>query len=162
MDRTVPETGSEEIQLYMRTYYSLLRSTDTIQIETLVESHLAMNSSLHEEAREIEPDVSALLYSSLRLPSCMPDIEQVLLGQMERSFIEAGYPVDDWRRVYATGRRRRTHHDGNDTLAVYIASRSDIDDLVPILTAYQIEWNKLHYLLQNGEAREFLKAKPRT
>ena len=36
-----------------------------------------------------------------------------------------------------------------DTLACIISSRSDIDDLVPTLTAYQIEWNKLHDLLQD-------------
>ncbi|MEM6528910.1 MAG: hypothetical protein AAF653_11500, partial [Chloroflexota bacterium] len=69
MDRTVPRTGSEEIELFMRTYYSLLRSTDTIQIETLVESHKAMDSSLHVHARSDTPDTSALMYSSLRLPS---------------------------------------------------------------------------------------------
>jgi hypothetical protein len=39
-------------------------------------------------------------------------------------------------------------HDGNGTLAVYIASRSDIDDLIPTLVTYQIEWNKLHAMLQ--------------
>jgi hypothetical protein len=31
---------------------------------------------------------------------------------------------------------------------VYIASVSDIDDLIPILTAYQIEWNKMHRRLR--------------
>jgi hypothetical protein len=34
--------------------------------------------------------------------------------------------------------------DGKSTLAAFIASISDIDDLIPMLTAYQIEWNKLH------------------
>ena len=29
-------------------------------------------------------------------------------------------------------------------MACFIASRSDIDDVIPILTAYQIEWNKIH------------------
>ena len=53
MDRTVPQTGSEEIELYMRTYYSLLRSTGVIQMETLVESHTAMESSLHVKARDV-------------------------------------------------------------------------------------------------------------
>ncbi len=47
MERTVPRTGGEEIQLYMRTYYSLLRSSGQFAIETLVESHTAMGSSLH-------------------------------------------------------------------------------------------------------------------
>jgi len=157
MDRTVPKTGSEEIQLYMRTYYSLLRSSHLIQIETLVESHMAMESSLHPLARSTEPDTSALTYASLRLPDCMLDVEQVLIGQIERSFVEVGYTdVQEWQRVSAPGRRRRMHFDGKNALAVFIASRSDIDDLVPTLTAYQIEWNKLHILLQVDDVKKLL------
>src|SRR5262245_53955938 len=160
MDRTVPKTGSEEIELYMRTYYSLLRSTHTIQIETLVESHMAMESSLHVHARSPQPDTSALVYSSLRLPLCITDVEFVMLGQVEKLFLDAGYPVTEWDRVTSPGRRRRSHFDGHETLAVFIASRSDIDDLIPILTAYQIEWNKLHALLQGQVARLFLAQNP--
>jgi hypothetical protein len=157
MDRTVPKTGSEEIQLYMRTYYSLLRSSHMIQIETLVESHMAVESSLHIKARELEPDVSALLYVSLRLPDCMVDIDLVLVGQIERSFIEYGYTdIGEWQRVSAPGRRRRMLSNGQNALAVFIASRSDIDDLVPTLTAYQIEWNKIHALLQVEDVRQLL------
>ena len=158
MDRTVPQTGSEEIELYMRTYYSLLRSSDSIKIETLVESHLAMRSSLHEYAGAADPDASALMYSALRLPSCIIQTDEVLIGQMDRSFIAAGYRnIATWQRVYATGRRRRTHFNGDCVMAVYVVSRSDIDDLVPILTAFQIEWNKLHLLLQNQELCDLLR-----
>lgn len=157
MDRTVPKTGGEEIELYMRTYYSLLRSTDIIQIETLEESHKAMESSLHPLARSSTPDISALTYGSLRLPSVMPDVDHILIGQLEESFSRAGYTnVNRWERVNAPGRRRRVHYDGKHILAVFIASRSDIDDIVPMLTAYQIEWNKLHVLLQNEAAQQFL------
>src|SRR5207237_4845624 len=39
------------------------------------------------------------------------------------------------------------YYDGKETLAVYIASPSDIDDVIPQLVALQIEWNKLHALL---------------
>jgi len=157
MDRTVPRSGSEGIELYMRTYYSLLRSTDTIQIETLAETHKAMASSLHAHAAESKPDAAALLYSSLRLPPCMAQVDEVLLGQIEKGFVDAGYgDVGQWERVYAPARRRRMHFDGERTLAAFIASRSDIDDLVPIMTAYQIEWNKLHVLLQSEIARLFL------
>jgi hypothetical protein len=42
--------------------------------------------------------------------------------------------------------------DGAGTLAVWVTSASDIDDLVPILTAYQIEWNKMHDLIASGAA----------
>lgn len=160
MDRTVPKTGSEEIQLYMRTYYSLLRSSQMIHIETLVESHAAVESSLHIKAHDLEADISALVYASLRLPECMVDVQQVLIGQVERSFVKAGYPdVRGWERVSAPGRRRRVHFNGEDALAVFIASRSDIDDLVPTLTAYQIEWNKLHMLMQGSEVPALLKSR---
>src|SRR4030095_13443269 len=95
------------------------------------------------------PDVSALVYSSLRLPDCMVDVDLVLIGQIERSFIDDGYTdIRNWERVYAPARRRRLHFNGKNALGVFIASPSDIDDLVPTLTAYQIEWNKLHMLLQ--------------
>lgn len=157
MDRTVPKTGGEEIQLYMRTYYSLLRSSDLVAIETLVESHTAMRSSLHVNAHEIEPDISALIYAALRLPACISRVNDVLIGQTERSFIGAGYTdIARWERVYAPGRRRRMHFNGESTLVTYIVSRSDIDDLLPILTAYQIEWNKLHHLMQDTVVQEFL------
>src|SRR5258707_9214680 len=105
----------------MRTYYSLLRSSHPIQIETLVESHTAVGSSLHIKAREMEPDISALVYASLRLPDCMVDVDLVMIGQMERSFTEAGYmDIRDWKRVYAPGRRRRVQFNGKDALAVFI------------------------------------------
>lgn len=159
MERTLPAINSEQIRLHMRTYYSLLRSSGTIQLETLVESHILMNSSLHLGVQDLMPDVSAMLYAVLRLPPCIRDIQEVLIGQTERSFIEAGYQdIADWERVYAPGRRRRMHMDGHNTMVVYIVSRSDIDDLVPILTAYQIEWNKLHRLLAESSVYEWLRA----
>lgn len=156
MDRTVPKSGNDDIELYMRTYYSLLRSTHTIQIETLVEAHMAMESSLHVHSRDLEPDVAALTYSSLRLPKAMPQVDFVVLGQVEKSFTNAGYDVNDWERVTAPARRRRMHFDGGHRLAAFVVSRSDIDDLIPMLTAYQIEWNKLHAMLQAEMPRLFL------
>ncbi len=157
MDRTVPSTGSEEIELYIRTYYSLLRSTHPIQLQTLAESHMGMESSLHVKARHPEPDVSALIYASLRLPFCIAQVKKILLGQSEEVFIGAGYrDIISWPRVMARGRRRRMQFDTRDVLAVYIASRSDIDDLIPTLTAFQIEWNKLHDILCQHELQRFV------
>lgn len=157
MDRTVPRTGSEEIELYMRTYYSLLRSTMDVRVRSLEEVHTNMGSSLHPDARSEIPDTSALIYSSLRLPSCIVDVEQVVLGQSQAVFVQKGFgDVEKWQPVAAQARRRRSFFDGKYTLACYIASRSDIDDMVPLLTAYQIEWNKLHRLLQGEHVRTFL------
>jgi hypothetical protein len=149
MERTVPSTESEEIELYTRTYYSLLRSSTEVRIRTLEEVHAGMNSLLHPGAREVRPDMPAFIYSLLRLPACLMGTQLVVMGQSPEVFIRAGFSdVSEWAEVSATARRRRCYYDGKSTLAVIIASRSDIDDLIPLLTAYQIEWNKLHHLLQ--------------
>lgn len=148
MERTVPYTASEEVELYLRTYYSLLRSTAEVQIRTLEEVHSATNSLLHTGAREEIPDLSAFIYSILRLPPCIIDITTVVLGQSTEVFIREGVgDVKQWQPVTAQARRRRCYFDGESTLACIIASRSDIDDVVPLLTAYQIEWRKLHHLM---------------
>lgn len=149
MQRTIPRTSTDTINLFMRTYYSLLRTTDAVPIQSLVEGYMAMESSLHVHARnENMVDVSALVYTGLRLPTCITQVDTVLVGQTEDVFESHGYDVGDWEQVSAPGRRRRMHWDGNGTLAVFLSSRSDLDDLIPMLTAYQIEWNKIHERLR--------------
>lgn len=149
MDRTVPSSGNEEINLYLRTYYSLLRSTREVRLRSLFEAHKRMRSALHIHADEPALDMAAFVYAILRVPDCIDQVQLVIMGQSARVFAEHGYPeVETWTQVSAPGRRRRSFFDGRHTLAVYIASRSDIDDLVPILVAYQIERRKLHQLLR--------------
>ena len=149
MERTVPSTASEEIELYQRTYYSLLRSTAEVQIRTLEEAHARMNSLLHPQARETSPDLSAFVYSILRLPPIIHHVQLVVMGQSPKVFERRGFGnVETWQQVFAPARRRRCFFNGGDMLACYIASRTDIDDIIPLLTAYQIEWNKFHALLQ--------------
>jgi hypothetical protein len=150
MERTVPYTASEEVELYLRTYYSLLRSTSDVQIRTLEEIHSGMNSLLHPGARRDQPDMGAFVYSLLRLPNCIDQVKTVVLGQSIQVFKQGGLEdVETWKSVSSRARRRRCYFDGVETLACIIASRSDIDDVVPMLTAYQIEWNKIHRHLQN-------------
>jgi hypothetical protein len=145
MERTVPSTASEEIELYLRTYYSLLRSTSEVQIRTLEEAHARMNSLLHPNARDLSPDISAFIYTLQRLPECMPAVNLIVLGQSPAVFQKGGYGnIEEWPPVSSIARRRRCFYDGEEALACFIASRTDIDDVIPLLTAYQIEWNKLH------------------
>ncbi len=160
MDRTVPETGSEEIALYIRTYYTLLRSTREVPIKTLLEAHTRIGSALHVGADSQEVDMAAFIYGILRLPDCMLEhVNLVVMGQSERVFAQQGYDhVESWHSIHAPARRRRTYWDGKQTLAVFIASRSDIDDLIPMLVAYQIERDKLHYLLNRPTVIRLLEA----
>ena len=157
MDRTVPSSGNEEIQLYMRTYYSLLRSTSPVPIKVLIQAHKSMRSALHVRAHEPIPDLAAFNYVTLRLPEVIDQVQLVVMGQSERIFRKHGYAnLASWQQVTAPGRRRRTFFNGDDTLAVFIASRSDIDDLVPMLVAYEIERRKLYMLLGNPTGIRFL------
>jgi hypothetical protein len=145
MDRTTPNPGNEEIELYLRTYYSLLRSSGEVEVRSLEETHSGMNSSLHQGADSPDVDLAAFVYCAMRLPPCMNDVRLVLLGQSAEVFSRRGYPnVLQWTPVKAPARRRNMFFDGQETLAVFINSISDIDDLIPMLTTYQIEWNKMH------------------
>jgi hypothetical protein len=139
MERTVPSTASEEVELYLRTYYSLLRSTTDVHIRTLEEVHAVMRSLLHPNARESTPDVGAFIYSLLRLPACIHTVQLVVLGQSTEVFARHGYEqLESWETVSAVARRRRCFYNQCETLACFIASRSEIDDVIPILTAFQI------------------------
>jgi hypothetical protein len=144
MEREVPRATSDEIQLYIRTYYSLLRSSGDVWVRAFEEAHTYCDSSLHSGSRSPEPDLAAFAYSAARLPDCMHVIEKVVMGQATEQFEQAGFEVRPWERVRTRGRRRPLRWDGAGTLVAFVTSTSDIDDLVPMLTAYQIEWNKLH------------------
>lgn len=160
MDRQPPRTTSDEIDLYIRTYYSLLRSSGEVRVRAFEEAHSYCDSSLHAGARGPAPDVAAFAYSAARLPACVFRVRRVVLGQSHEHFEAAGLPVRNWQTVRTRGRRRPLRWDGGPTLAAFIASTSDIDDLVPIVTAYQIEWNKLHRRLQETSLGRLLPAAP--
>lgn len=141
------EAGKRDVELYIRTYNTLLRSSVEVSLKALVQAHYNIDSSLHPDARSPYPDMSAFIYSVLRLPASILHCSLVLLGQSEEVFQQQGYQVDSWEGVTASARRRKWFYDGKDTLAAYVASVSDTDDIVPILVAFQIEWNKMYYLL---------------
>jgi len=96
--------------------------------------------------------MSAFVYALLRLPDCVRYVEEVVLGQSLSVFEQAGLgDVTQWEKVSARARRRRCFYNKEKKLmACIIASRSDIDDIIPLLTAYQIEWNKIHNLLRHA------------
>ena len=142
--------SSDEVELYHRTYTTLLRSSGETLVRVLEPSHRAMNSSLHPFAASEELDLGAFIYATQRLPQEAPDAKVIVLGQEAKVFKDAGIgPIEDWKPLEAPARRRRWFDDGQGTLAVLLASSSDLDDLIPTLVAYQIEWNKLRVSLRS-------------
>lgn len=140
--------GRDAVDLYTRTYNTLLRSSGETKLKVLEQSHISMCSVLHPKAGSSEPDTGALIYALRRLPPSIVKVRRILLGQSAEVFTRLlGVDVERWEMQSSPGRRRRYYYDGRETLAVYIASPSDVDDVIPQLVALQIEWNKLHALL---------------
>ena len=142
--RTGPSNLSDEVELYQRTYTTLLRSSGETRLRVLESSHRAMGSSLHPLADSDELDLGAFIYAIRRLPDSIVRIQIVVMGQEAALFRRAGIgPLEEWEAVEAAARRRRWYDSGDEVLAVLLASESDVDDLVPTLVALQIEWNKI-------------------
>jgi len=134
---------SDEVELYQRTYNTLLRSSGETALRVLESSHRAMGSSLHPLAASDEPDLGALIYAIRRLPDAIAGAELVIMGQEAEVFARNGIVIDEWEEANAPARRRRWHDSGGGMHAVLLASASDVDDLIPTLVAMQIEWNKI-------------------
>jgi hypothetical protein len=140
---------SDEVELYHRTYTTLLRSSGETLLRVLEPSHRSMTSSLHSLAGSEELDLGAFLYSIRRLPDAVCNARVIVMGQEVEVFARNGIgPLDDWTPLEAPARRRRWYDDGKGTMAVLLASASDLDDLIPTLVAYQIEWNKVRMRLR--------------
>src|SRR5919202_320373 len=139
------ERVDDAVELYQRTYSTLLRSSGDTRLRVLGPSHRAMGSSLHPLADSEELDLGAFLYAIRRLPAGIVRARVVVMGQDPDLFARSGVgPLEEWEPVEAPARRRRWYDGGGDELAVLLASASDVDDLVPTLVAFQIEWNKIH------------------
>ena len=156
---TPPNTGwgggKHAVELYVRTYTTMLQSSGEIKVDSLVQTHIRMGSALHPLAAQPQSDMGALLYAVRRLPRAIERSRHVVLGQSPQGFRAIlGADIMEWQQVKAPARRRRWYFDGNDRLAVLLASTSDIDDLIPSLVAYQIEWNKLHRALLDVDLRD--------
>lgn len=136
------------VDLYHRTYTTLLRSSGETRLRVLEPSHRAMHASLHPMADDEQLDLGAFLYALRRLPDGIVAAELVLMGQSEDVFAAAGIDLKGWEGVEAVARRRHWYDNGGGTLGVLLASASDVDDLLPILVAFQIECNKLHARLR--------------
>src|SRR5436853_7325658 len=73
--------SSDEVELYHRTYTTLLRSSGETLLRVLEPSHAAMNSSLHSLAGAEDPDLGAFLYALRRLPAQTWRAQVIIMGQ---------------------------------------------------------------------------------
>lgn len=144
-ERRLDLDGGEAVRCYLEGYQRLGPEGCRLRLAELEPAHHRMDSSLHRLADSDQLCVPALLYASARLPACMPQVAQVALAAERSAFMAHGLgDVSGWQMVSAEKRRRLSYFDGRDQLATLVTSLSDLDDLIPSLCAYQIEWNKMH------------------
>jgi len=99
---------SDEVELYHRTYTTLLRSSGETLLRVLEPSHRSMTSSLHALAGSQELDLGAFLYAIRRLPDEVAAARVIVMGQEAEVFALHGIgPLDDWAPLVAPSRRRR-------------------------------------------------------
>ncbi len=140
----------EAIELHVRAYHSALKGASQVTVSSLANLYRKTTPTLHPLVENPDVvDTSPLIYSFLRLPSCIDHCQKIIMGQMPEVFTEQGYEnVDKWPRVTTQARRRIMHYSpSKKTLACFITSISDIDDIVNLTIALQLEWNKFHTLL---------------
>jgi hypothetical protein len=151
MDHHVFLEDNERIRNFVQLTYITLSSTGAVPIGRLEDAYRAMEPVIHQKVGLRELDCAALSYAALRLPFCATKVGRVVLGQSESILEESGIPMSAWTEVFARSRRRRYLYDGAETLICFIASKSDVDDIIPSLLALQIEWNKAHAILARKE-----------
>lgn len=133
------------VDVYIDLYHELLNQPGKIVLEKLETAHRRIDSSLHRKSGSDSVNLPAFVYCADRLPTCLPDVKQIILAPTEEVFVAAGYGhVLGWQMNESPRRRRRAHYDGGDNLAMVITSISDLDEIIPSLCAYQIEWNAMH------------------
>lgn len=151
MPSLLSTSNISSIENNVRSYRSALKSNLEITINSLSNPHLKMNSLLHNLGKnQKQVDFSALVYSLDRLPKIIDETEKIVLGQNPEVFTEAGYKdVPSWTETKSKNRRRVAYFNSKkNILAYFIASVSDIDDIVNTLIALQTEWNKFNSLFK--------------
>ncbi len=138
----------EKTSLFVKAFRSFLRAEGNMKIDQITNLYIEMQPSLHKNAGSTEIDIEAFMYSFLRLPYVIHTVQKIILAQTDDIFIREGYKIEFWEEVTASARRRKMYFDESGDLAVFINSVTDLDDIVCLLTAFQLEWNKMHKVLK--------------
>lgn len=136
--------------MFMKAYHSFLNAEGRMAVDQFIPLYQEMHPALHRYASEQEIDTEAFIYAYLRIPHEIVHTHHIILAQTDDIFRRGGYEIQLWEELEAPARRRKMYFDGKETLALVINSTTDVDDIICLLTALQIEWNKMHELLHRS------------
>lgn len=149
--------GGDQVSRYQHSYQQSLHTHSEFKLESILRDYQRVGSSLHRGADSDEIITTAFLYSCNRLPNCLPQVKEIVVASSIQALEEhgLGQAAKAWQQVHADKRRRMAFFDRRSKLILLVTSLSDLDDVIPGLCAYQIEWNKMHrHLASQGLADE--------
>src|SRR5258706_14335619 len=79
-------SGKHAVELYVRTYTTMLQSSGEIKVDSLVQTHIRMGSVLHPLAGQPPSDMGALPYAARRLPRAIEHRRHGVMGQSSQGF----------------------------------------------------------------------------
>src|SRR4051812_21105303 len=98
---TTLRQASDEVELYHRTYTTLLRSSGETMLRVLEPSHAAMTPGLHSVAHDVQPPaLGAFLSARRRPPASIWKARTIVVGQEAEAFSRAGIGrIEEWEAV---------------------------------------------------------------
>ncbi len=139
------------IDTYVQKIHSALTGGGVVKISSFIQEHAAVQPVLHPKVLAPTPDIGALIYSLLRLPPEFITSSEILMGQSDRVFQDAGIDITSWKKTQAVARARVcAYNPKTQQLALFIASITDVEDIVTNATALSIEIQKLNTALTAG------------
>jgi len=139
------------IDIYVQKIHSALAGGGVVKLSSFSQEHAATRPVLHAKVLDATPDIGALVYSLLRLPSEFITCTQMLLGQSDRVFENEGIDMHDWVKTQAVARARVCAYDPESKrLALFVASITDVEDIITNATAVAIEVQKIHARMKDG------------
>src|ERR1044072_5381339 len=98
-------SGKHAVELYVRTYTTMLQSSGEIKVDSLVQTHIRMGSGLHLLAGQPQSDRGAVLASGRRVPRPIAHCRHVVLGQSPQGFRAVlGADIMEWQPLKAPAR----------------------------------------------------------
>jgi len=145
----------QNISWHIKHYYQALNTKSRLRLTDLYPSYHRLASVLHKQANTALFDFEAFNYAINRLPIQIIDIGRVLLCKDENDLKSINININKWQTVRSKSRRRSSFYNpATRQILFFINSKSDIDDLINCLIAFQIEWNKIPTLI--GSRNEFI------
>jgi hypothetical protein len=148
---------SSEISIreFIDNYYRQLLTGKDIPLSQFVPGYKKVLPSIHQHLNDPDRvDLSALSYALERLPEEIFETRRIVMSATDKGFadtglyIESGLKTGLWVKTIASRRRRRCfYHPSSGTLACYVTSPSDVDDIVNCAISFILEWQKIGRLI---------------